>query len=94
MPHYNDGVEAKVGDRVIGTPYNHEREICGEVIQVTANSEACNLIVAFVECVKVSGIINTAIGAVATVSNDRIQQRVLVIGAYDYGDTKSFRKVK
>jgi len=94
MPHYSDGVEAKVGDKVIGTPYNHGKEICGEVIQVTPNSDSCNLIVAFVECIKVSGMINTAIGAVATVSNNRIQQRVLLIGAYDYGDTKSFRKVQ
>lgn len=48
MPHYKDGTEAKVGDLVKGFGYNVKHEIVGKVVQLTANSETCNIAVAHV----------------------------------------------
>src|SRR4051794_27523083 len=53
MPHYADGTEAKLGDRVRGTGYNLKDsankplEFEGIVVGVVPNSEACNIRVAF-----------------------------------------------
>jgi hypothetical protein len=51
MPHYKDGTEAKVGDLIKGTGYNikdangQPAVISGTLIQITPNSDSCNLVI-------------------------------------------------
>jgi hypothetical protein len=49
MPHYKDGTEAKVGDHVIGRPYNTDHDIAGTVVSISPAADSCNLQVEFVE---------------------------------------------
>lgn len=97
MPHYADGTPAQVGDRVIGKPYNTPHEVFGEVLQITPNSETCNLIVAFTELKPLSQEEMTTIQrhlagqAVCIGTNE--QKYFLITSRYDYGETKAFHKV-
>ncbi len=54
MPHYSDGMEAKIGDFVKGKGYNVKdkdgnlKEIYGIVVGVTPSASTCNIKVAHV----------------------------------------------
>ncbi len=47
MPHYKDGVEAKVGDQVYGRLYNTPGLRAGTIVSLTPGVESCNAMVAF-----------------------------------------------
>jgi len=48
MPHYSGGVEAKIGDMVIGQGYNVQHMIVGMVVGITPDVATCNIRVAHV----------------------------------------------
>lgn len=48
MPHYKNGQEAKVGDRVRGRGYNIKAEIEGLVLKVVPGATSCNLAIGVV----------------------------------------------
>ena len=43
MPHYENGIEAELGDVILGKPYNTEHVVSGVVVSVTPGTETCNL---------------------------------------------------
>lgn len=45
MPHYADGVRAKVGDIVTGTSYNKGGVFVGVIKKITSENDTCNAIV-------------------------------------------------
>lgn len=55
MPHYADGIEAKVGDQVVGKLYNTQGPRAGTIISITPGADSCNAQVAFMEPVLVDG---------------------------------------
>lgn len=81
MPHYKDGLEAKVGDVVKGKGYNVLHEIIGKVVDVRPG-DSCNLTVACI--VKNSALtIDSSSGVV-----------VAKVDVYmEYGETKAFEKI-
>jgi hypothetical protein len=100
MPHYQDGTEAKVGDRVRGTGYNPqsrgydpEKGIEGIVTDVRAGSNergACTLTVAFLTTP--SQTFDRGDGVSRSNANcfaDGIALRMDI----EYGDTVGFTKV-
>jgi hypothetical protein len=90
MPHYSDGTEAKIGDLVVGKPYNVGRVVAGEVVSVTPGTESCNLQVAFAEEVDPT----TMYGAVAAYAHQKgivgDQRRAFLSARTDYGETRAF----
>lgn len=52
MPHYKDGTEAKVGDHVVGQPYNTRHKVAGTIISITPGVDSCNCQVSFIQAVK------------------------------------------
>lgn len=43
MPHYSDGPEAKIADFVIGKPSGYLCQVIGVVVEITPNTDTCNL---------------------------------------------------
>lgn len=90
MPHYSDGTEARIGDLVVGKPYNTPRVVAGVVMSVTPKAESCNLQVAFTDEVE----IDKHYGALAAVPAQKgfvgDQTRVWLAPKTDYGETKAF----
>lgn len=97
MPHYKDGTEAKIGDRVRGTGYNAESKgydpakgIEGVVTDVRPGV-SCTLSVAYLSPVKPD--------ATAQDGTVRYYGTVLHVGGAalrvqeEYGDTRGFEKV-
>lgn len=52
--HYKSGTEARVGDHVIGKPYNTEHQVAGTVVSLTPGAIACNLQVEFITSIKIA----------------------------------------
>lgn len=48
MPHYRDGIEARVGDIVVSVAEHTPGLVVGEVLSVNPGSTSCNSLVAFV----------------------------------------------
>jgi len=55
MPHYKDGTEARVGDHVIGKPYNTAHDVAGTVVSLTLGVTSCNLQVEYIESMPITG---------------------------------------
>jgi hypothetical protein len=53
MPHYSNGIEAKIGDSVIGKLYNTENIRAGIIVSITPDVETCNAQVQFTVAVPV-----------------------------------------
>lgn len=96
MPHYKDGTEAKVGDLVIGVPYNQNgKMIAGTVLQVISDSESCNVRVAFAKFEKIT--IDEAVhgrnpGALVYSYGDG-ENYYRVTPDFDYGETRVFELI-
>lgn len=94
MPHYKNGTEAKVGDLVRGYGYNVKHEIIGKVVQVTADSDACNVAVAHVghdSPVLFNDQLEKVRDNVA--GHTQMNWGVAVMPVVEYGATKDFEKV-
>ena len=61
MPHYQDGTQARVGDHVVGKPYNTDHQVAGTVVSISPLNDACNLQVEFIKSVpvKIQGVTGT-----------------------------------
>lgn len=92
MPHYSDGTPAQIGDDVVGKPYNTDHTITGKVVQLVPDSEACNLVVAFVD--DKPGLYQWVNGYQSfNVFRDNKQQQHFLTVKTDYGETKAFTLV-
>lgn len=99
MPHYANGDESKIGDRVRGRGYNERgndgrlRELDGVLVSITPDAQACNCQVAFVRPAKlvpwtVAGetVLMPERGAIAV-------GRGFVVVDVDYGQCDHFLRV-
>lgn len=98
MPHYSDGTIAKLGDTVKGKTYNIPHEVVGVVVGIIADSESCNVRVAFLK---------PAIWPINPIDRPSIQfERLCLLSGYDgegrvqavkvevdYGETKALTKI-
>lgn len=85
MPHYADGVEARIGDVVKGHGYNVKHEIIGKVVNVRPG-ESCTLSVAYVGESSQMRVLYGAdpVAPFAPVTAD---------AQIEHGDTKGFVKI-
>ena len=101
MPHYENGIEAKVGDVVIGRGYNHKfnlvpkdgphsEELVGVVVNVRPG-DSCTLTVAYVEVTELPEKLDR--WQIDTYRHALIISPMALYVQTEYGDTKGFRKV-
>jgi hypothetical protein len=48
MPHYGNGIEAKVGDQVTGHLYNTPGIVAGVITSITPSVDSCNAMVRYI----------------------------------------------
>lgn len=106
MPHYRDGTEARIGDIVRGSTYNHKGRIVGTLVSVTPGSETCNCTVAFASLVALPALptgaanplgswygVFTALGCNPPIIHQGGNASAIV-GAYDYGEVRALELVE
>lgn len=93
MPHYKDGVEAKVGDLVKGVTYNRKGAvIVGTVISITPGADSCNCMVALTSVKPLPVIPDFSFHEISkhpTVYTNG-GGHVMLVSDYDYGELRAF----
>lgn len=90
MPHYRDGTEAQVGDFAVGKPYNTPGSIVGRVMQITPNTNSCNLQIAWVEPFDLRSAYGPVGGLIAYEGVVPHQKKVLLVPRVDHGAIGDF----
>lgn len=89
MPHYADGTPARIGDQVVGVPYNTQgKQIVGIVAGLIPGTDACNLRVVYHEIVDPA---TTSETNAFMYHHQYGQQPTFFATRFDYGAVKDFR---